>query len=447
MADTSTAPAVKRPHPKGLPVLFTTEMWERFSFYSMRAIFALYMISPKEQGGLGFSPELTATIYGLYVGMVYFTPFFGGLLADRVFGIRRSITIGGVFFIMGHALLAVPPVPFFFAGLVCLIIGNGMFKPNISTMLGNLYREVPERRDDGYNIFYMGINLGAFLSPMVAGFLRVNYGWHYGFGAAAIGMMISMAIFWSMQRMVEKGDQSAARMRRKDPMHREKVFEESADPVKDRQRIWALIVIFIIVIFFWMAFEQQGLTLTFWAQSATNTAIAPEMFQSINPMYILLLTFPLVSFWGLLRKFGKEPTTATKMFIGMLFASAAFVIMGFAGVAGGDTGHVSVWWLLICYGVLTSAELMLSPMGLSLVSKLAPKRALGMMMGGWFVASGIGGYLSGTVGIMWTKMAHSEYLFLIAALLAVIALVLLTQLRRLNPIIHDAEQEAAREAA
>ncbi|MCB2200570.1 peptide MFS transporter [bacterium] len=445
MAQQAEAVAVKRPHPKGLPVLFMTEMWERFSFYTMRAIFALYMATPVEYGGLGFTVQLTATIYGLYVGLVYFTPLFGGILADKVLGIKRSVTVGGLFFLLGHLLLAFRPLPFFFGGLLALIIGNGLFKPNISTMLGNLYREVPERRDDGYNIFYMGINLGAFLSPFVAGYLRVNYGWHYGFGAAAIGMIFSMAVFWTFQKHVAAGDvgPAAKRLRHEEATP---VKEEKSDPVKDKQRTKALMIIFFIVIFFWMAFEQQGLTLTFWAQNATNTAIAAETFQSVNPMFILVLTVPLVAFWGLLRRRGKEPTTATKMFIGMLLAVVAFIIMAISGYAGGNGGHVSVYWLMGAYAVLTTSELMLSPMGLSLVSKLAPKKSLGMMMGGWFVASGIGGYLSGLIGGFWNSMSHSGFFLLIAGILLVIALVLATQLKALNPIIHEAEQEAAEAA-
>jgi POT family proton-dependent oligopeptide transporter len=207
-----------------------------------------------------------------------------------------------------------------------------------------------------------------------------------------------------------------------------------------------LVTIFVVVVFFWMAFEQQGLTLTFWALNATNTAISAEMFQAINPAFILLLTFPLVAFWSLLRRFGREPSTASKMFIGMLLASAAFVLLGIAALAGGDHGHVSVFWLISAYGVLTLAELCLSPMGLSLVSKLAPKGKLSTMMGGWFVAAGLGSYLSGTIGMLWARMEHSGFFFLIAGMLAVVALALLTQLARLNPIIHEAEEEAALEA-
>lgn len=367
------------------------------------------------------------------------SPRSSGMLADRYLGIKRSVTLGGIFFIIGHLLLAFRPLPFFFGGLLFLLLGNGLFKPNISTMLGNLYRKVPEKRDDGYNIFYMGINLGAFLSPIVAGYLRINYGWHYGFGAAAVGMVFSMLLFWTFQRAVEEGDQGPM-TRKKKQARKEK--EALRDKSKDRDRIVALVIIFVIVIFFWMAFEQQGLTMTFWAQQATNTALAPEMFQSINPMFILLFTFPLVVFWGLLRRYGKEPSTAAKMFIGMLLSVCAFVLMGFAARSGGDAGHVSVMWLISAYALLTLGELCLSPMGLSLVSKLAPPQLLGMMMGGWFFASGIGGMSSGQIGHLWYRMSHSGFFFMIAGILFVISLVLLSQLPRLNPIIQDAEHEA-----
>ncbi len=432
--------AAKRPHPKGLPVLFMTEMWERFSFYSMRAIFALYMIAPIADGGLGFSVEKTASIYGWYVGLVYFTPFFGGLIADRYLGIKKSVTLGGILFIIGHLLLAFRPLPFFFAGLMFLMLGNGFFKPNISTMLGNLYRKVPERRDDGYNIFYMGINLGAFISPLVAGYLRISYGWHYGFGAAAVGMVCSMVVFWTMQKAVKDGDVEPSRSKK--ARETQSAVVDKGDPVKNRKRIGALLLIFTIVVFFWMAFEQQGLTMTFWAMNATNTAIAPEMFQSVNPAFILLLTFPLVFFWGVLRNNGKEPSTAGKMLIGMILSVGAFALMGLASLAGGNDGHVSVLWILGAYALLTLGELMLSPMGLSLVSKLSPKHLLGMMMGGWFVASGIGGKMSGLIGGYWDSMSHSNFFFLIAAILSVVSVVLLLQLRWLNPIIKDAELEA-----
>ncbi len=438
----------KRKHPRGLPILFLTEMAERFSFYCMRAIFALYMISEVERGGLGFSQFLTSQIYGLYVGLVYFTPFIGGIIADRYLGTRRSIMIGGFFFIAGHFLLAFPPLPFFFSALVCLIIGNGLFKPNISTMLGNLYTKVPEKKDDGYNIFYMGINLGAFISPLVATYLRAfhpTHGWHYAFAAAGIGMVISQMIFMSFRSKVEEGDVPPRRKRLAEKDEQANV--DMGDPKTNRERTMALMIIFGIVIFFWMAFEQQGLTLTFWAREATNTALLPETFQSINPMFILLFTFPVIAFWGFLRKRNLEPSTAAKMVIGMLLTAGCYLILAFAGLNGGNTGHVSVFWLLAAYATITLGELCLSPMGLSLVSKLAPPGKLGMMMGGWFAAAAIGGYLSGLIGGFWDKMSHSNFFFMLVGSSLFVAFILFLLLKKVNPIIHKAEQEAAEKSA
>ncbi|MBD3165230.1 MFS transporter [bacterium] len=443
MAQTAVA---KRSHPKGLPVLFATEMWERFSFYTMLAIFALYMSAGKEAGGLGLGNEWTTQIYGLYIGLVYFSPLIGGFIADRYLGIKRSVIIGGLIMMLGHFLLAFRPLPFFFSALVCLIMGNGLFKPNISTMLGNLYKKVPEKKDDGYNIFYMGINLGAFLSPLVAGTLRSLHpihGWHYAFGAAGIGMIISVLVFLRFQKLVEEGDIPPNKGRSEE-------VEDNVpkiDPKVAKQRIWALIAVFVVVIFFWMAFNQQGLTLTFWANMATNTAIMPEMFSSINPAYILLLTFPLVTFWTVLRRFNKEPTTAAKIMIGMILTAGAFTIMGIAARLGGNDGHVHVNWLLGTYATITLGELCLSPMGLSLVSKLAPPKLVGTMMGGWFVATAIGGYLSGTVAtIFWEKYQNSTFFFVLVGSSLFAALIMFLVLKWLNPIIHKAETEAAASA-
>lgn len=459
MAETTSA-AAPRKHPKGMPVLFATEMWERFSFYSMRAIFALYMITPEEYGGLGFSPVLTANIYGAYIGIVYVTTLMGGYLADQVLGIKRSIITGGLFMTAGHFLLGMiivthfveglSPLWFFFSALICLVVGNGLFKPNISTMLGNLYREVPEKKDDGYNIFYMGINLGAFLSPLVAAYLRglhPIHGWHYAFSAAGFGMILSLTIFLSFQRFVKAGDIPPASKRKVDPEAQEKARLDTGDPKKNRQRTIALLIVFVIVIFFWMAFEQQGLTLTFWAQNATNTALLPETFQSVNPMFILLLTFPIVTFWGFMRRRKKEPSTAAKMVFGMLLTAVAYLILAFAAFSGGNDGHVNVLWLVFAYASITSGELMLSPMGLSLVSKLAPPGRLGMMMGGWFVAAGIGGYLAGAVGILWEYVSHGVFFLILVGSSLIVALALFTLLKWLNPVIHDAEQEAEAKAA
>jgi POT family proton-dependent oligopeptide transporter len=429
-------------HPKGLPVLFFTEMWERFSFYCMLSILALYMKETAENGGLGFSIFKTGQIYGLYIGIVYFTPLIGGLIADRVFGIRKTIVLGGLFMMAGHFLLAFRPLPFFFSALCCLIIGNGLFKPNISTLLGNLYRDNPQKKDDGYNIFYMGINLGAFMSPLVASSLRnlhPIYGWHYAFAAAGVGMIISLITFALFQKHVKSGDLRASEASTQN-------LEIALTPQQARKRVKALLVIFGVVIFFWLAFHQNGLTLTYWAENATRTTWNPEIFQSVNPLFILMFTPLVVLFWNLLRRRRKEPSTASKLGLGMLLTAGAYLIMGFAGLAGGNTDKVSVWWLINSYAVITLGELCLSPMGLSLVSKLAPWKIRGLMMGGWFAATAIGNYLSGLLGSFWDQMAHSTFFFILVGTSVFAFLILAGLLRFLNPVIKEAEEMAMKAA-
>ncbi|MFH1862439.1 MAG: peptide MFS transporter [bacterium] len=443
----------KKKHPAGLPVLFLTEMWERFSFYCMLSILSLYMNEQLSAGGLGFSTFKTSQIYGAYIGLVYFTPFFGGIIADRWFGIRKTIVFGGLFMMAGHFLLAFRPLPFFFSALCCLMIGNGMFKPNISVMLGNLYRDVPEKKDDGYNIFYMGINLGALISPLVAAGLRSLhpiYGWHYAFAAAGVGMIISLITFLSFQKYVREGENvsgtNAVDVSR----------EVFLTPRQSRQRITALLIIFGVVIFFWMAFHQNGLTLTFWARDATATTLSPELFQTVNPFFVLLFTPLLVLFWTFLRGMKKEPTTAAKLGVGMLLTAGAYSIMVFAAkayqfnldhptaamAAGEQSYGVSLWWLVSTYAVITIGELCLSPMGLSLVSKLSPWKIRGMMMGGWFAATAIGNYLSGLVGSFWETWSHSTFFIVLVATSIFAALLLYFLLKFLNPVIKEAEEMA-----
>lgn len=417
-------------HPPGLAVLFLTEMWERFSFYCMLSILTLYM-----DESLHFSNDKIGQIYGAYQGLVYFTPLIGGWLADRYLGFRKAILIGGVIMGIGHLSLAFSPLPFFFTGLLCLIIGNGLFKPNISSILGNLYHAMPEKRDDAYNIFYMGINLGALASPLVAAYLRANYGWDFAFGAAGIGMIISLVIFTVFKRHVIPGDITPGT---RDTQVRTKTVDLT--PKQERERITALLLIFAVVIVFWIAFDQNGYTLTFWARDNTNTTWSPEIFQSVNPLFILLFTPLLVRFWTFLRDRKKEPATATKIAIGMLLTAATFLLMAVAGWAGGDTGRVNVSWLVSSYAVITLAEICLSPMGLSLVSRLAPAHKQGMMMGAWFASTAIGGWLSGQVGIGWDKMPHSTFflLLVVASVLAFAVLMLL--LKKIHGTIEEAEQ-------
>jgi POT family proton-dependent oligopeptide transporter len=435
LKSTSSAQSIRRKHPPGLPVLFFTEMWERFSFYCMLSILTLYM-----NESLKFDTNLVGQIYGGYIGLVYFTPLLGGLLADRVLGFRKAIVLGGISMGIGHGLLAFPPLPTFFAGLCCLIIGNGLFKPNISTILGNLYRDLPEKRDNAYNIFYMGINIGAFMSPLVAAYLRNKYGWHYAFGAAGIGMVFAVTIFTVFRKHVAAGE--VATIHRSDSQIKEIELTHS----QERERVFALLMIFAVVVVFWMAFKQQGFTLTFWARDCTRTSLSPELFQTVNPAFILIFTPLLVTFWNTLRGIGREPSTASKIAVGMLLTGGAYAVIALAGRLGGDFGRVNVSWLIGTYAVITLAELCLSPMGLSLVSKLAPPRMRGMLMGGWFCATAVGAYLAGFLGTMWDDMRHSSFFAILVAASLAAFLLLLFVIKRLHGTIVEAE-EMARQAA
>ena len=395
-------------------------------------------------GGLGFSIDKTSDVYGWYISIVYFTPFLGGIIADRIWGIRKTIIVGGIFMMAGHFLLAFRPLPFFFSALCCLIIGNGCFKPNISVMLGNLYRDMPEKKDDAYNIFYMGINVGAFFSPLVAAYLRSLHplhGWHYAFAAAGVGMIISLATFLVFQKHVKEGENVMNNDELKTPK------EIDLPPETAKKRVTALLIIFGVVIFFWMAFHQNGLTLTFWARDATRTSWNPEIFQSVNPFFILIFTPLVVGFWNILRRRSMEPSTAAKLGIGMLLTAACYAVMAGAAFSGGNDGRVSVSWLINAYALITLGELCLSPMGLSLVSKLAPWKIRSMMMGGWFAATAIGNKLSGLVGRYWDDMLHSSFFILLVVTSLFAAFLLILFLKFLNPVIREAEEEAKTAAA
>jgi POT family proton-dependent oligopeptide transporter len=306
-----------------------------------------------------------------------------------------------------------------FAPLVLLACGSGLLKPNISTIVGNLYRDRPQLRDAGFNIFYMGINIGAILSPICVALLRQQFGWSVAFGSAGVAMILSLAIFVGFNRYVAH---AAARID-------ERSAEAHVDPADARTRTAALLVTFAIVVAFWLAFYQNGFTLTFWARDNTRTSIHPEVFQSVEPGFIVLLTPLFVALWGALRREGVEPSTPMKMLIGMLVTAAAFFLMAIAGKAGGDTGRVSVWWLVAAYALIAVGEICLSPMGLSLVSRVAPPRTRGLLMGGWFVTLSLGAYFAGKVGgNFWATWMHSRFFMMVAIVTLIAAGVLVATL-------------------
>ena len=429
-------------HPKGLYVLFATEMWERFSFYTMVAMFTLYLRDPIQ--GFGWTPAQASTLYANYQMFVYCSPFVGGWLADRKLGYRRAVMIGGLFFMAGHLLLSVHSLAFVYAALICLVIGNGFFKPNVSTMVGNLYPDGSRLKDRAYNLFYMGINVGGFLAPLIATFMQAKFGFHLAFAVAVIGMMISIFILWKFKSYIAGAERpknvAAVEVADADTGPNEsKTRQGLMDAVPEWQRIGALLVVFLMVIVFWMVFHQNGTSITYWADENTNWNVRGIIANSINPGWVVLLTFPVIGLWRWLDKKGKEPSTPTKMVFGMVLTSVAFLVFYTAARVGeasttGDNIYaykMSPMWLLGAYGVLTLGELMLSPMGLSLVSKVSPIRFRGLMMGLWFVATGLGNKLT-QIAVFWTEWKHSTFWLVLSGLALLMALLLLVLLRPLK---------------
>jgi proton-dependent oligopeptide transporter, POT family len=321
-------------HPKGLYVLFATEMWERFSFYSMLAMFTLYLRDPNE--GFGWTGEQATSLYANYLMFVYASPLIGGYIADKFLGYRRAVMVGGLFFMAGHLLLSFPTLIAVYAALTCLVIGNGFFKPNVSTMVGNLYPDGSPLKDRAYNIFYMGINVGAAAAPIVMEIVKGAFGFHVAFAVAAFGMLISVWILWQFKRQVEDADRPKnAKGANVGPADAGKAPAPPSEmeSVPEWKRIAALIV-FLIVIVFWMVFHQNGSTLTYWADDNTDWQVSGIISNSINPVFIILLTFPLVWFWKQLSLRGMEPSTPTKMAIGMTLTGLSFFVMYFGAVQG-----------------------------------------------------------------------------------------------------------------
>lgn len=425
-------------HPKGLYVLFATEMWERFSFYSMLALFTLYMQDATD--GFGWTKPQATSLYANYLMFVYASPLIGGLIADRWLGFRKSVMIGAVFFMIGHLLLSFRSMTAVYAALSCLVIGNGFFKPNVSAMVGSLYPEGSKLKDSAYNIFYMGINIGAFLGPVVMEIVKQKWGYHPAFAVAAGGMVAAILVLWKFQAMTNPhpgaGDRKKSDAPTKEPL-------TALQAVSEGRRIMALIIIYAIVIVFWMVFHQNGSTLTYWANDNTDWNVSGTISNAINPFWVVTLTIPLVMVWRALGKRGLEPSTPTKMAIGMTLTGLSFFVLYYAATLGEASApandpykyRVSPFWLIGAYGIVTLGELMLSPMGLSLVSKVAPSRLRGIMMGGWFVATAIGNKLT-AIGKYWTVWPHSQFFAILggmALVMAVVIFLLLKPLKRWMP--------------
>ena len=420
----------KQGHPKGLYLLFCVEMWERFSYYGMRALIVLYMVQ-----NLMYSTQKAGNIYGLYTGLVYLTPLIGGYLADRYFGQRKCISTGAILMICGLLLLAFGPKSLFLLSLCLMIVANGFFKSNISSLLGLLYENNEEKKDSAYTIFYMGINLGAFFSPLVCGTLAVKYGYEYGFASAGVGMLIGLT-FYKLFENRWIGEYGIK------PVEVNSVAEdrnEQQNSAQQNSRLGALLVLMLFTVPFWVCFEQAGSSLTLFAQYMTdrnffNWEIPTGYFQSLNPLFIILLA-PLMSvLWGSLRDKSKEPSSVEKFAIALFLIAVSFVVLAFAGYLSGK-GLVSPWWLVAGYFIMTVAELCLSPIGLSLVSKLAPKKFLSLIMGCWFLTSFFGNLIAGMVGGKYDALTPAQLFGMLAIVSFVSFLLLLCFIPKLNKVI------------
>jgi len=435
-------------HPRALSFLFATEMWERFSYYGMRALLTLYMVNYLFQperidtviglsglkrmleipfGPLDIQP-FSSLIYGPYTGLVYLTPIFGGILADRVLGHRRTVVLGASLMAIGHFMMAFEPL-FLFA-LLFLILGNGAFKPNMSAQVGDLYAPGDPRRDRAYSIFYVGINLGAFLAPLVCGTLGEKAGWHFGFAAAGIGMLIGLAIYLHAAPLLPPDRITPATDHT--PLTRE-----------ERRSLLALLALFVPTAFFWATYEQQGNTIALWADANTDrtidlgfwsTEIPTTWFQAFNPFMIFAFTPLVVALWSWQAKRGAEPATLTKMALGCLGVTIANLIMAAAAWHAGDA-KASWLWLLGYFVVITVGELYISPIGLSLVSKVAPVRMLSMMMGVWLATSFPGNFIAGWLGSFWSGMPKVHFFIMIAIIAGLAAAAIAALGRPLRAIL------------
>ncbi|MBE7443246.1 MAG: Di-/tripeptide transporter [Flavobacteriales bacterium] len=495
-------------HPAGLFTLFFTEMWERFSYYGMRALLVLFLVSDAASGGWSWSNEDAAKLYAFYTGLVYITPILGGLLADKLLGYRKAVVLGAVLMTAGHASMALETPIFFYLGLALLILGNGAFKPNISTIVGGLYPKGSEKKDAGYTIFYMGINAGAFLGILLCGYIGEKVGWSYGFGLAGIFMFIGMVQFWFGQGIFGDVGLSPKQKVKADLANnttKEEVVEENPVVVKDRLLVIGILAFFTI--FFWWAFEQAGSSMTIFAKDFTERTLTGSgslIFKWVNTLltiiplgvitvvlgmlfYKTVKKYPIsvvalglsfafiwyIAIWMLMKEFDSEsaeipaswfgvlnslfiiifaplfsklwetkfnPAPSVKFAMGLILLGLGFGILAFGASAipqGAEAGavRVSLVWLVLAYLLHTLGELVLSPVGLSYVSKLAPARLVGMMFGLWFTASAIANFLGGITASFIDKISEAYSLsvfFLIFTAIPILAGLILISI---TPII------------
>ncbi|MEE8267514.1 MAG: peptide MFS transporter [Gemmatimonadales bacterium] len=487
-------------HPRGLSTLFFTELWERFSYYGMRAILILFMTAPLAAGGMEYDVGKAGAVYGTYVSLVYLLALPGGWVADRLIGMRRAVLYGGIIIMLGHISLAVPGESSFYLGLLLIVVGTGLLKPNVSAMVGTLYEQGDVRRDSGFSIYYMGINVGAFISPFVVGGLAqlpafqrflesvglsAESSWHFGFAMAALGMFVGLV--WYVKGGKYLGDrgmhpapaespEAARRLKRNTTIGVGGIvgallllvtlatmgvvtitpegvaqvvgvsllliiigfftwlFMASQWTREERKRLYIILVLFVAAAVFWSAFEQAGSSLNLFAQNDTRSYFPASWFQSANALFIILLTPLFAWLWVWLAQRRRDPSAPAKFSFGLILVGAGFLVMMVAASLSAAGVKVSPMWLILTYFLHTVGELTLSPVGLSAMTKLAPQRIAGMVMGVWFMATSAGNFIAGTVVGLYASFTQSQVFGAVAAFsigAGVILALLVRPMRRL----------------
>ncbi len=431
-------------HPIGLYVLFFTEMWERFSYYGMRAILTLYLVAETtdKNPGLGWSDGEALSLYGWYTMMVYVMSIPGGIIADKFLGQRKAVLIGGLILIVGHSILAVEEMWAFYTGLVLIVTGVGMLKPNISTMVGGLYKQGDIRRDKGFTIFYIGINVGAFLASIIVGYVGEVHGWHYGFGLAGIGMALGVLQYVLGLKYLEHVGNFLGKSKNEEDI--KKYNQPLTDIEKDRIKV--LLISFLLVVVFWGAFEQAGGLMNIFTKEKTDRflfgwEIPATWFQSLNALFIILLGTRVAKFWADRKLKGKVATSLYKMTIGLIIMGAGFFFMTAATMQYEQTGAAAMIWLVLAYLLHTIGELCLSPVALSFITKLAPVKYASIMMGVYFAVTGFGSKLAGLLG-EWSESLGEFKIFTGIAVFCMILGVLILMIRKkIEVLTHGAEDD------
>jgi proton-dependent oligopeptide transporter, POT family len=453
-------------HPRGLSTLFFTEMWERFSYYGMRALLILFMTAPVAAGGLGFDTAVAGAVYGLYTSMVYMTSLPGGWIADKLIGQRRAVLYGAILIACGHFSMAFPSLGTFYLGLVLIVFGTGLLKGNVSVIVGRLYGPNDNRRDAGFSIFYMGINLGAFIAPLVCGYLGQRINWHIGFTAAGFGMVIGIVQYVLGGKYLGDAGLHPASGPANDDLRKRtrawgaagialvvlialalnfdlvpisaKAFADAAGylllgttivffawlffggdwTTAERRRLFAIGALFLAAALFWSEFEQAGSTLNLFGDRATRTSVLgwsfpSSYFQALQPLFII--TFAPIFAWVWIRLGSREPSSPAKFAIGLLLVGSGFALLVVASSLSAQGVKVSPWWLVVTYLLHTFGELSISPVGLSATTKLAPARVGGLMMGVWFLGIAVGNFIGGRVASLYSAMPLPRLFGVVAA--------------------------------